>query len=321
MSLRFDQPVPPGGYAWWYLDAWSDDGRHGLTVIAFIGSVFSPYYARARRRHGGAMTAATEHCAMNVAIYAAQGSGAPRGWTMTERGAGALAQSAQRLRIGPSALHWDGQALTLELRELTVPWPSPVRGQVRLVPQRLFDRAHALDAAGRHHWTPLAPSARIEVSLTQPELHWTGNGYLDHNQGTRPLEQDFVRWDWSRANLSQGRSAVLYDVQRSDGSALALGLVHGPEGVQRFKAPGRTALPRTGWRLPRETRADTGATPRVLQTLEDGPFYARSLLQTQLLGESATAMHESLSLQRWASPAVQWMLPFRMPRRRAWAGV
>ena len=28
---RFDQPVPPGGYLWWYVDALSDDGRHALT--------------------------------------------------------------------------------------------------------------------------------------------------------------------------------------------------------------------------------------------------------------------------------------------------
>ena len=44
-DLSFDQPVAPGGYAWWYVDALSDDGRHGLTIIAFVGSVFSPYYA------------------------------------------------------------------------------------------------------------------------------------------------------------------------------------------------------------------------------------------------------------------------------------
>ena len=50
---RFDQPVPHNGYAWWYVDGLSDDGRYGLTVIAFIGSVFSPYYARARRRGDG----------------------------------------------------------------------------------------------------------------------------------------------------------------------------------------------------------------------------------------------------------------------------
>ncbi|MGB5835339.1 MAG: hypothetical protein WBG92_25590, partial [Thiohalocapsa sp.] len=42
--------VPPRGYAWWYVDALSDDGEHGLTLIAFIGSVFSPYYFSGRRR-------------------------------------------------------------------------------------------------------------------------------------------------------------------------------------------------------------------------------------------------------------------------------
>jgi carotenoid 1,2-hydratase len=46
----FDAPVADGGYLWWYVDALSDDGRHGLTIIALIGSVFSPYYAWARRR-------------------------------------------------------------------------------------------------------------------------------------------------------------------------------------------------------------------------------------------------------------------------------
>ena len=41
--LPFDSPIPPGGYLWWYLDALSDDGRSGITVIALLGSVFSPY--------------------------------------------------------------------------------------------------------------------------------------------------------------------------------------------------------------------------------------------------------------------------------------
>ncbi len=38
------------GYAWWYIDAVSDCGSHALTIIAFVGSVFSPYYAWARRK-------------------------------------------------------------------------------------------------------------------------------------------------------------------------------------------------------------------------------------------------------------------------------
>ena len=66
---RFDRPVPPGGYVWWYVDALSDDGRHGLTLIAFIGSVFSPYYAWRAARRGDPL----DHCALNVALYGAAG--------------------------------------------------------------------------------------------------------------------------------------------------------------------------------------------------------------------------------------------------------
>ena len=45
-------------------------------------------------------------------------------------------------------------------------------------------------------------------------------------------------------------------------------------------------------------------------TLEDTPFYARSVL----VNGSDLTMHESLSLDRFRSPWVQVMLPFRMPR-------
>ena len=33
-GLGFDAAVPEGGYRWWYLDAFSDDGTAALTVIA-----------------------------------------------------------------------------------------------------------------------------------------------------------------------------------------------------------------------------------------------------------------------------------------------
>ncbi len=49
-SLDFAVAVPPRGYRWWYVDASSDDGAHHLVVIAFVGSVFSPFYKRAVAR-------------------------------------------------------------------------------------------------------------------------------------------------------------------------------------------------------------------------------------------------------------------------------
>jgi hypothetical protein len=39
-NLGFAQPVPDSGYRWWYVDGFSECGRFGVTVIAFIGSVF-----------------------------------------------------------------------------------------------------------------------------------------------------------------------------------------------------------------------------------------------------------------------------------------
>ncbi len=95
---RFDVFVTPGGYHWWYVDALSDDGAYGLTIIAFIGSVFSPYYAWTHRRDP------LNHCAINVALYGPRGAR----WSMTERGRKSLHCTRDRLGIGPSAIERDG---------------------------------------------------------------------------------------------------------------------------------------------------------------------------------------------------------------------
>ena len=317
MMPPFDTPVPPGGYRWWYIDGLSDDGRHGITLIAFVGSVFSPYYAWARRRPGAAPDPVA-HCALNAVLYATGGSAAPAGWAMTERSAAAVRRSAAHFQIGPSALEWDGTRLCVQVDEVTVPWLRRMRGQVTLQADAWLDRPYPLDTGGLHQWQPVAPLARIEVEFHQPGLRWSGNAYLDANFGARPLEQDFEGWHWSRAALAQGRSAILYDVTAADGGRMALALQMDRSGrVQEFAPPQVVDLPSTRWGIARSTRADAGAVPRVAQTLEDGPFYARSVLGTHLLGERATAVHESLSMRRFSAPWVQALLPFRMPRRRA----
>ena len=307
--MRFDLPIQPNGYCWWYLDALSDDGEHGITVIAFLGSVFSPHYAAARRR-GPADP--LDHCAMHAALYGRRGAR----WAMTERGHRDVLRYEQALTIGLSALLWDGSALTFAIDEVTAPWPSRLRGKVRVHPGALAAHTVRLDAAGRHRWSPLAPSARVEVEMTQPALRWSGPGYLDSNDGDEPLEAAFRSWTWSRAAMRSG-AAILYDVRRRDGTALAVALRVAADGAaEPFAPPPVAPLAPTFWRLPRETRADAGQAARVSRTLTDAPFYARSVLDTHLLGERAAAMHESLSLDRFRAPWVQLMLPFRAPR--AW---
>ena len=270
--------------------------------------MFSPYYARARKR-GNADPLA--HCALNVALY-----GDGKRWACTERGrAGARRDVAlSTLSIGPSALYWDGNALTIRIDEISVPLPRRIKGSVRVYPDALFDATFALDVEGQHRWSPLAPCARVEVSLSHPQLRWAGAGYLDSNHGDAPLENAFRHWHWMRAGLKSG-SAVLYDGRRRDGSDFSLAMHFNRRGeIEQIAAPPMQPLPSTLWGISRSARADQDHQPTVSKTLEDTPFYARSLVGTRLLGETANAVHESLSLDRFASGWVQMLLPFRMPR-------
>lgn len=286
----------------------SDDGRYGITLIAFIGSVFSPYYAWARR--GGKAADPRNHCALNVALYGPRG----KRWAMTERGRHDLQQGAGTLVIGPSSLRWDGDALHFDIDEVSVPLPSRIRGRVRVVPQVLVQHVSPLDRAHNHCWAPICPRARVEVSFDIPSLKWSGAGYCDSNFGDAPMETDLRSWNWSRGHID-GASAVLYDVLERSGERTSLALRFDRRGtVTPFDPPGGVALPASGWRISRATRS-TDACARVQRTLEDTPFYARSVVSHHLLGANVDSVHESLDLDRFRAPLVQAMLPFRMPRR------
>lgn len=302
---RFDVEVAPGGYAWWYIDATSADGRHGLTIIAFIGSVFSPYY-KLSGRHQPA-----NFCALNVSLNGPRGNA----WAMTERGGGQIARNATTFAIGPSALHWNGDCLTIDIDERSAPIPYPVRGQVRVYPAQIGTTGFHLDPAGRHRWHPVAPRARVEVVMADPGITWQGDGYFDSNFGEEALEDGFVDWHWSRAHLRRD-VAVLYEGTRRSGQPFELALRMDATGTwEDVVPPPRARLPRSAWGVRRITRADVDARPTVSRTWIDAPFYARSALNTRLFGEAVTAVHESLSLDRFRAPIVQMMLPFRMPRR------
>ena len=285
----------------------SDDGQHGITLIAFVGSVFSPYYAWARRR---GQAAADNHCALNVAIYS-KGRGR---WAMTERGQRHCARSARQFSIGPSQLHWDGDCLSIDIDEVSVPIPRRIQGRIKLWPQQLFDYSTPLDAAARHRWGPLAPASRIEVALNAPELKWQGHAYLDSNEGDEPIEQGFHTWDWSRARMRDGSTLAYYDMQAPASEDRVLSLRFTPKGqVEPIPAAPSQRLPHTAWRIARRMRSDSAV--QVHEQLEDTPFYQRSLLRFAYAGEPLLAFHETLSVPRWVSPVVQAMLPWRMPRR------
>lgn len=271
--------------------------------------MFSPYYKRSGR--GDPLN----HSSLNVALY-----GPNARWAMTERTRSAVERDASNLVIGPSSVRWENGALTIDIHEgdtrLFVPWQRPVRGTVRVYPEALNRAAFALDRQETHIWHCLAPRARIEVEMGSPGIAWSGKAYLDHNRGGEPLEAGFNTWHWSRAHLKEG-ALVCYEGERGDGSLFASALRFGRDGApEPVDLPPIAALPPSKWRVDRRTRSDIGVA-EVRRTWEDTPFYARSELASRFLGEEVVAVQESLDMRRFSSRIVQFMLPYRMPRRKA----
>ena len=302
----FDTLVPPQGYRWWYVDALSDDGRFGLTIIGFIGSVFSPYYKKSGRN------IPVDHSCLNIALY---GKGAR--WVMTERGAGDTKQERDSLQIGPSAMRWDKDRLIIDIEErdirLGIPWRRRVKGQIILTPELLNERSFKLDPQGHHHWQAIAPRAAVEVKMKQPDISWSGSAYLDSNHGSEPIENGFQSWHWSRAHVAK-QVAVIYEGKRRDGSHFASALRFDSSGAPtEVELPMVAPMPYTYWGMERQTRADRGHAS-VIKTWEDSPFYARTALSARLWGEPVVAIQESISLDRLINPVVQFMLPYKMPR-------
>jgi carotenoid 1,2-hydratase len=251
---------------------------------------------------------------------------------MTERGARHVQRDVTSFRVGPSGLHWNGQALHIDLDERASPLPRRVQGRVTLHPTATTTFVAPIDHAGRHRWQPIAPCARLEVSLREPALSWRGSGYFDANEGDESISRGFTRWDWMRT-CERDATTVIYDVDPRGGLPKLIARRFARDGshVAVDVTPRKPLAATPLWRIDRQVRAlgmDTASgfagrsvrepRVRVARTLEDTPFYARSLMSLHSGDDREPpihAVHETLDADRLDSTVVQWMLPFRMPRR------
>lgn len=337
---RFDFEVAPGGYAWWYLDVLDRERGLGLTAIFFIGSVFSPHYFRARQRAlaaGQPLPSPESFCAVNLALYAPRGMAGPgragpRAWALTEHPE--FERGPRTLRIGASSLRWTeddrGPLLTARIDEREpflgkrAPWTKGVRGTVRLRPAAIFGPRVELDGwrsepepEARHRWYPVGPHGHAEVEFEEPALRFSGSAYTDVNEGDEPLEAAFAHWNWSRLELGE-RTVIVYDVVDRSGQPRPLAWSFDPrtrtrEALDPDALGDAVDLPRSRWGMHRATRVPLGAHPRLLDTLEDSPFYTRNVV-TLDGDERSLAMHESLDLDRFCAGSTQFLLPFKTRR-------
>lgn len=302
----FDTKVENNGYRWWYADIISDDRQYSLVIIGFIGSVFSPYYASARRRGS---TNPRAHCALNAVIYGPR----KKHWAMTERTGDQLITTAQSVSIGPSAMRIEDGNLVINVNEWTNPLPGRLIGEIIISPGVTSSTAYSLHHNDRHWWWPVAPRATATATFTKPNLKFSGSAYIDTNFGNEPLESGFNYWDWTRAGSRSDENDLTYHTRQIDGIERHLSLRCDDTGILKpAPAPKLQILPASGWRVDREICSNQSI--ERVSTLEDTPFYARSLVETSG-PDAGHIMHESLSLDRFRTRWVQSLLPFRMPRR------
>ena len=325
----------PGGYAWWYFDAVSDDGARALTAIFFVGSVFSPDYAARVRR--GEPARAEEHLGVNLALY---DRGRKRAWVMSEYGERALGGVGDGgPRIGESGIERDGDKLRVTVRERSAPFLLALAGVGARV-EGTFDvepHARPLDpveiapadrAHERHLWHVLVPRARIRVRFTRPDFAFDGVGYHDVNAGDGRLERAFASWSWARFHESD-RTTIVYATHERSGASRAV-VVDAPDGGP---AAARTAtlLPEGeraplpwGLSMPRWFAVEDGARAlrcRPTQLLEAAPFYARYAATLEQRNQPTvegvrqiTGVGEYLDLDRFSDRGIQFLLRFKMRR-------
>lgn len=331
--------VRPGGYAWWYFDAVSDDGARALTAIFFIGSVFSPDYAARLRR--GEPARAEEHLGVNLALYE---RGKQRAWVMSEHGAAALGGVGDG---GPtiarsSIQRAPGGGLRVSIHEHTAPFfvalagiGARVDGTIDVEPLGPPIDPVELHAEGdvRHLWHVLMRAARVRVRFSRPDFSFDGVGYHDVNAGDGRLERAFASWSWARfhgVHASEAgkaaRTTIVYATHERSGAARAW-VVDARDDAPTSARPA-TLLPegerrRAPWGLmvPRWFAVDDGGrTLRCTPTriLEAAPFYAR--YQARLAGDVSaitdgrTGVGEFLDLDRFRDRGVQFLLRFKMRR-------
>lgn len=234
---------------------------------------------------------------------------------MTERGRNDIFAENTNLIIGPSRVRYCGDALVAEIDERASPIPRRAKGTIRIHPRSVNPDPFRLDYEGRHIWHPVVPSARVELKFSTPDIAWSGEGYVDMNHGSEALEEGFRHWNWSRSCLTD-RAVVFYEGALKDGEPFGLSLSFAPDGTaSSIPAPMEQPLARTIWLLPRWTRTDRGTKSKIARTLEDTPFYSRTILDSRLFGETVKTMHESVDLNRFSARWTQALLPYRMPRK------
>jgi carotenoid 1,2-hydratase len=291
-GLPFDHPVLAAGYAWWSVDAESEDGQQRLHLSVCV----APPFAAARPG------ASAPQASLHVALYGQTACHAQRlvPCDQVERG-------AAHLCIGRSRLRWERGDLVIDLGLQRGLGRRPVRGRVTVSVISQSREARVLDAAGLHSWWPVAPGARARVELEQPGVSWQGPALHEVRWGNEPPVRMFSRWTTLHTLHEEGALTACATEGRDGARHSSAAFVSGEGTTQVLPAGDVTPLGTTRWGL----RPACPGVVMASETLEDTPYFVRSRLLIKTPAGPRSATLEHFDLGRWQQRWVQGLLPWR----------
>lgn len=307
----------PGAYRWFYFDALSSDGERALVAIFFVGSVFSPYYARRLAR--GEAPRPAEHFAVNLALYR---RGRRPVFVFSEYGerAGSLVERApgdlECMQVARSWLRRDGERWHVRIDDHRVGLRSPIAGELVFEPEGPSLGPIAL--APGHGWHGHAPRGRVTARFGDFALDGA-LGYHDENWGLEPPVRAFSRWSWGRVHEARD-TRVFFDVDRARAARREhLALSTSGERVRTALPARRVAPSLASYLLPLPEAFDVGAGPsgarlvtRPSAVLERAPFYLRFVAPCPPTGTLAIGEH--VDFERISADVVRRMVALRVAR-------
>lgn len=300
--------TPPNGYGWIYFDGESDDGLYRFVCIAMVGNIFSPSYHRAKLATSADPWA---HCAFNLAIYAPT----QEWWVFSEYIQSEANINAREMTVGPNHIQNDGLSYRCQFSERTATLLNvgscDVEGEFEISAPAFMDVDFSVDPKQEHIWKPIAPFARFSMRLKNPNLQFSGNGYIDHNHSAAAPEQTLSQWRWARYHLPSHEAELMFYIKDIAGEEKRLHLLFDAHGHHIGDATYASSYRRHRWGLNSMLDRPHGKLSKI-ENMEDAPFYSRNALHLETSKGPVRGISEHIDFDRFKKPWVQFLTPFKI---------
>lgn len=294
--------VAPGGYQWWYFEAYDPVADVRVLAILFDGNPFHPQYLRRYAWYRRAPTrfippVPVEFPGILVRVYE-KGQIVHR--VMRGDRVGGCRWTDASVRVGDDGFtRLSDGGMHLSIRgSLDLTWRPKVTTDASRQVQEL---AHGVSVAEPHGWIVSNPLCAVEGELTlrHRRERFSGLGYQDHNYGAEPVHLAARRWFWACAWLD-GRAHVVAEVVPTRGPSQGVRLIGSD-------APGSaTWSARTAWRLPYPTMVDFGEHLRLDEprVVESTPVAVQLRYRAQVGALTTTALAHVVEPGRAGWPVI-----------------